>query len=116
MILKMLTKLEKKIWINTVKTSDENIRKFQTEVTELKNTTTELKNNQWGSKARFDEAEERIRELETWQRNSPNQSSKRKRMQNGEDSLKDLWDNIKCINYHIIEESQKKIKKGKKTI
>ena len=35
-------------------------------------------------------------------------------MQNGEDSLKDLWDNIKCINHHIIEVSEKN-KKGKKT-
>ena len=59
-----------------------------------------------GVKSRFDEVEERIRELETWQRNSPNQSSKKKkRMQNGEDRLKDLWDNIKCINHHIIEVS-----------
>ena len=68
-----------------------------------------------GVKSRFDEVEERIRELETWQRNSPNQSSKKKkRMQNGEDSLKDLWDNIKCINHHITEVSEKN-KKGKKT-
>ena len=35
-------------------------------------------------------------------------------MQNGEDSLKDLWDNIKCINHNIIEVSEKN-KKGKKT-
>ena len=42
------------------------------------------------------------------------EQQKEKRMQNGEDSLKDLWDNIKCINYHIIEVSEKN-KKGKKT-
>ena len=42
------------------------------------------------------------------------EQQKEKRMQNGEDSLKDLWDNIKCIDYHIIEVSEKN-KKGKKT-
>ena len=41
-----------------------------------------------------------------------------KRMKEKEDSLKDLWDNIKCTKIHIIggsEEERKDLKKYSKT-
>ena len=30
------------------------------------------------------------------------EKTKEKRMKRNEDSLRDLWDNIKCINFHMI--------------
>ena len=51
MIIKRLTKLGRRMDKHSENLKIENTRKFQTEVTELKNTITELKNNQWGSKA-----------------------------------------------------------------
>ena len=51
MIIKMPTKLGRRMDKYSENLKIENIRKFQTEVTELKNTITEWKNNQWGSKA-----------------------------------------------------------------
>ena len=39
------------------------------------------------------------------------EQNKVKRMKRTEDSLRDLWDNIKCINIQIIEVSEKEEKK-----
>ena len=36
------------------------------------------------------------------------EQNKEKRMKRNEDSLRDLWDNIKCTNVHIIGVPEKK--------
>ena len=79
---------------------------------ETNNTITEIKNTLEGINSRISEAEEWITELEekTLQITSEEQN-KVKRMKRTEDSLRDLWDDLKCTNIQIIgvpEEEEKK--------
>ena len=66
-----------------------------------------------GINSRITEAEERISELEDRMVEfTAAEQNKEKRMKRNEDSLRDLWDNIKRNNIHIIgvpegEERQK---------
>ena len=69
----------------------------------MNNTVTEMKNALEGISSRVNEAEEQISELEDrLQEISATKQNKEKRMKRNEDSLRDLWDNIKCTNIHII--------------
>ena len=78
----------------------ENIKNNQTE---LKNTITEMKNTLEGINSRMNEAEERIIELEdTVVDITAMEQNKEKRMKRNEDSLRDIWDNSKHTNIHII--------------
>ena len=77
----------------------ENIKNNQTE---LKNTITEMKNKQDGINSRLNEAEERISEPEDRIVITTTEQKKEKRMKRNENSLRDLWDDIKCTNIHII--------------
>ena len=65
-----------------------------------------------GINSRISEAEERISELEDKMVEiTSEEQNKVKRMKKTEDSLRDLWDNIKCTNIRIIgvpEEEEKK--------
>ena len=65
-----------------------------------------------GIKSRMSEAEERIRELEDKMVEiTSEEQNKVKGMKRTEDSLRDLWDNIKRTNSRIIgvpEEEEKK--------
>ena len=57
-----------------------------------------------GISSRITEAEERISDLEDRMVEfSAAEQNKEKRMKRNEDSLRDLWDNIKHNNIHIIE-------------
>ena len=77
----------------------------------IENTINEIKNTLDGVNSRITEAEEwisyledKIVEITTAEQN------KEKRMKRIEDSLRDLWDNIKCTNIRIIgvpEEEEK---------
>ena len=56
-----------------------------------------------GNDSRINEAEEQIRELEDrGVKITATEYNKEKRMKRYEDSLRDLWDNVKCTNIHII--------------
>ena len=71
--------------------------------TEMNNTITEMKTTLEGINSRITEAEERISDLEDRMVEfTAAEHDKEKRMKRIEDSLKDLWDNIKCNNIHII--------------
>ena len=69
----------------------------------MNNTITEMKNNIEGINSRITEAEERIRDLEDRMVEFTTvEENKEKRMKRKEDSLRDLWDNIKRTNICII--------------
>ena len=69
----------------------------------MNNTITEMKNTLEGINSRITEAEEQISDLEDRmvEFTAPEQN-KEKRIKRNEDSLRDLWDNIKHSNIHII--------------
>ena len=67
--------------------------------TRTNSTITEIKNTLEGINSRISEAEEQISELENKMVEiTSEEQNKVKRMKRTEDSLRDLWDNIKCIN------------------
>ena len=78
----------------------------------MKNTKTEIKNILKGNNSRITEAEEQISELEDKMVEiTARGQNKEKRMKRIDDSLRDLWDNIKRTNIRIIgvpEEEDKK--------
>ena len=69
---------------------------------------TEMKTTLEGIKSRIPEAEERISDLEDRMvvEFTAAEENKEKRMKRNEDSLRDLWDNIKRNNIHIIGVSE----------
>ena len=79
--------------------------------TETNNIITEIKNALEGNNSRISKAEERISELEDKVVEiASEEQNKVKRMKRTEDSLRDLWDNVKCVNIRIIgvpEEEEK---------
>ena len=69
----------------------------------MNNTITEMKNTLEGINSRITEAEEWISDLEDRMvQFTATEQNKEKRMKRNEDSLRDLWDNIKCTNILII--------------
>ena len=70
---------------------------------ELKNKQTEMNNTLEGTNSRITEVEERINNLEDRMvAITASKQNVEKRMKGNEDSLRDLWDNIKCTNIHTI--------------
>ena len=103
MIVKMIKNLE-----NKMETMQESINKDLEELkdkhTETNSTITEIKNTLEGINNRISEAEEQISELEDKMVEiTSEEQNKVKRMKRTEDSLRDLWDHIKCTNIQIIE-------------
>ena len=69
----------------------------------MNNTITEIKNTLEGINSRITEAEEQISDLEDKMVEfTAAEENKEKRMKRNEDSLRDLWDNIKHNNIRII--------------
>ena len=69
----------------------------------MNNTITEMKNTLEGINSRITEAEERISDLEDRiVEFIAAEQNKEKRMKRNKDRLRDLWDNIKSNNIHII--------------
>ena len=87
------------------------LRKAQSKM-QTKNIITEIKNTLEEANSRTAEAEEWISELEDKMVEiTSEEQNKVKRMKRTEDSLRDVWDNIKCINIWVIgvpEEEEKK--------
>ena len=80
--------------------------------TETNNTSTEIKTTLEGINSRISEGEERISELEDKMTEiTSEEQNKVKRMKRAEDSLRNLWDNIKCPNIQIIGVPEKEEKK-----
>ena len=68
----------------------------------MNNKITEMKTTLEGIYSRITEAEERISDLEDRMVEfTAVEENKEKRMKRNEDTLRDLWENIKCNNIHI---------------
>ena len=79
----------------------------------MNNTVNEIKNSLEGINSRITETEEWISDLQDKiMKITATEHNNEKRMERVEDSLRDLWDNIKCTNVRIIgvpeEEGEKK--------
>ena len=91
---------------------NKDVEELKSKQTMMNNTINEIKNSLEGINSRITEAEEqisdpkdKIMEITTTEQN------KEKGMKRIEDSLRDLWDNVKCTNIQIIgvpEEEEKK--------
>ena len=80
--------------------------------TETNNTITEIKNSLEGILSWIPEAEEQISELEDEMGEIlSEEQNKIKRMERTEDSLRDLWNNIKWTNIRITEVPEEEEKK-----
>ena len=94
MIVKKIKNLE-----NKMEKMQESINKDLEELKNTNNTITEIKNTLEGINSRISEAEERISELEEKMVEiTSEEQNKIKRMKRIEESLRDLWDNIRCTN------------------
>ena len=82
---------------------NKDLEELKNKHTETINTVIEIKNTLEGINSRISEAEERISELEDKMVEiTPEEQNKVKRVKRTEDSLRDLWDNIKHTNFRII--------------
>ena len=92
---------------------NKDLEELKNKHTEKKNTTTEIKNTLEGINSRISEAEERISELEDKMVEITSEEQNNvKRMKRTEDSLRDLWDNIKHNNIRIIGVPEEEKKEG----
>ena len=95
---------------------NKDLEELNSKQTVMNNTITEMKNTLEGINSRIIEAEQ-ISELEDRMvAITAKEQNKEKRMKRNEDSLRDLWDNIKRINSRTIgvqeeEEKEKALRK-----
>ena len=69
----------------------------------MKDTLMEIKNYLKGINSRMDSVENHINDLEHKEaKNKQSEQEEKKRIQNNEDSISNLWDNFKHSNIHII--------------
>ena len=82
---------------------NKHLEELKNEQTEMNNTITEMKNTLEGINSRITEAEEWINDLEDRMVEfTATEQNKEKGMKRNEDSLRDLWENIKHNNICII--------------
>ena len=99
--------------LNTFNTITKDIEEIKNKQPEMNNTITEIKNTLEGNNTRIIEAQKRISKLEDRMVEiTPEEQIEGKGMKRIEESLRDLWDNIKCTNIQVIgvpkEEEKKK--------
>ena len=84
-------------------TFNKDLEELKSKQTVMNNPITEIKNTLEGINGRLTEAEEQISKLEDKMVEiSAREQNKQNRMKRMEDSLRDLWDNIKHTNIRII--------------
>ena len=84
---------------NTFNITIKDIEEIKNKQTEMNNTITEIKNTLEGANSRITEVEEQISELEYKMLEiTAEEQNKVKGMKKIEECLRDIWDNIKCIN------------------
>ena len=102
MIVKMIQNLG-----NTMEKIQEmfnkDLEELKSKQTMMNNTINEIKNSLQGINTRITEAEEWISDLEDRMVEfTAVEQNKEERMKRNEESLRDLWDNIKCNNIYIM--------------
>ena len=112
MIVKMIKNLENKME-KMQESINKDLQELKNKQTETNNIIAEFKNSLEGINSRISEAEKRISELEYKNVEiTPKEQNKLKRMKRTEESLRALWDNVKCTTLQIIrvpkEEEKKK--------
>ena len=116
MVAKMIKSLENRME-KMPKSINKDIEELKNKHIETNNTITGIKNTIERINSRIYEAEERISELEDKMvKTTSEEQNKVKRMKRTEDSLIEIWDNIKRTNIQIIgiseeEEIKKKYEK-----
>ena len=107
MIVKIIQDLGKRMEAKTEKMQEmfnKDLEELKNKKTEINNTITEMKTTLEGINSRITETEEQISDLEDRMVEfTAAEQNKEKRMKRNEDSLRDLWDNIKRNNIRIIE-------------
>ena len=114
MILKMIQDFRKRMEAEIEKMQEifnkdleelknKHLEKLKNKQTEMNNTITEMKNILEGINSRITEAEEQISDLEhRMVEFTAMEQNKEKRMKRNDNSLRDLWENIKRTNIRII--------------
>ena len=106
MIVKTIQGLGKTMEAQTEKMQEmfnKNLEELKNKQTEINNTITEMKNTLEGINSRITEEEEQISDLEDRMVEfTAAEQKKEERMERNGNSLRDLWDNIKRNNIHII--------------
>ena len=106
MIVKMIQYLGKRMEAKIEKMQEmfnKDLEELKNKQTEMNNTVTEMKTTLEGINSRIPEAEEWISDLEDRMvKFTAVEQNKEKGMKRNEDSLRDLWDNIKHDNIRII--------------
>ena len=114
MIAKMIKTHENKME-KMQESINKDLEELNNKHTETNNTITEIKNTLEEINRRISEAEEQISELEDKMVEiTSEEQNKVKRMRRTEDTLRDLWDNIKRTNIQIIGVPEEEKKKGYK--
>ena len=91
---------------------NKHLEELKNKQTKMNNTITEMKYTLEGISSRTNEAEERISDLEDRMVEfTATEQNKEKRKKRNEDSLRDLWDNIRCNNIRIDKPLARVIKK-----
>ena len=80
----------------------------------MNNTITEIINTLEATNSRLSEAEEQISELGDRMVEITEAEENKEKLKRNEDSLRDLWDNIKCTNIRIIGVPEEEKRKGMK--
>ena len=102
MIVKMIQNLENRMG-KIQEAFNKDLEELKSKQTMMNNTINQIKNSLKGINSRITEAEERISDLEDKiMEITTAKQKKEKRMNRLEDSLRDLWDNIKHTNIRII--------------
>ena len=111
MIVKMIKNLESRME-KMQESINKELEELKYKHTETNNTIIEIKNTLEGINSRISEAEGQIGELEDKMVEIiSEEQNKVKRMKRTEDSLRDLWDNIKYTNIQIKEVPEEEEKK-----
>ena len=111
MIVNMIQDLGKRMEANIEKMQEmfkKHLEELKNKQTEMNNTITEMKTTLEGINSRITKAEEQISDLEDRMVGfTAAEQNKEKRMKRNEDSLRDLWNNIRIIGVPEGEERER---------